>query len=68
MDRLRKLYSYLAGGSLLAGKAGWVLSGCLTTESADHCVFVNVWAWLKLEGDLGSVLGSEVCRYGACIC
>ena len=50
MDRLRKLYSYFAGGSLLAGKAAWVLSGCLTTESGDYFVLVNVRAWLKLEG------------------
>ena len=48
MDRLRKLNSYLAGGSLLVGKDGWVLSGCLTTESGDHCVLVNGRAWLKL--------------------
>ena len=66
MDRLRKLYSYLAGGSLLAGKAGWVLSGCLTTESGDHCVLVNVRAWLKLGGDLVQFRGqkyADTCMY-----
>ena len=35
MDRLRKCYSHLVGGSFLAGKAAWALSGCMTTESAD---------------------------------
>ena len=34
MDRLRKCYSHLVGGSILAGKAAWALSGCLTTKSA----------------------------------
>ena len=34
MDRLRKCCSHLVGGSLLAGKAAWALSGCMTTESA----------------------------------
>ena len=59
MDRLRKLNSYLPGGSLLAGKDGWVLSGCLTTKSGDHCVLVNVRAWLKLEGDLVQFRGQK---------
>ena len=30
MDRLRKCYSHLLGGSFLAGKAAYALSGCLT--------------------------------------
>ena len=30
--------------SFLAGKAAWVLSRCLTNESADHCILVNEWA------------------------
>ena len=47
MDRLRKHYSYLVGGLFLAGKAAWALSGCLTTESADHCMLVNEWAQLR---------------------
>ena len=47
MERLRKPYSHLVGGSFLAGKAAWALSGCLTTESADYCVLVNEWAWLR---------------------
>ena len=28
MSRLRKCYSHLSGGSFLAGKASWALSGC----------------------------------------
>ena len=35
------------GGSFLAGKASWAPSGCLPTESADYCMLVNEWAWLK---------------------
>ena len=71
--RLRKCYSHFLGGSFLAGKAG--LSGCLTTESADHCMLVNEWLWLRsrvhllrLEVELDSVLESELgqkWRYGA---
>ena len=34
-------YSYLVGGSFLARKAAWALSGCLTTDSADYCMLVN---------------------------
>ena len=29
MDRLRKRYSHLVGGSFLAGKVAWTLSGCM---------------------------------------
>ena len=47
MERLTKRYSHLVGGSFLAGKAAWVLSGCMTTESADYCMLVNEWAWLR---------------------
>ena len=75
MDRLRKCYSHLVGGSFLAGEAAWVLSGCLTTESADYCMLVKEWVLLRsrdcllrLEVDLGSVLESELghkWRYGA---
>ena len=74
MDRLRKRYSHLVGGSFLAGKAAWTLSGCMTTESTGFCMLVNEWAWsrsriylLRLEVDLGSVLESELgqkWRYG----
>ena len=39
----------------------------MTTESADRCMLVNEWAWLKsrvlllmLEVDFGSVLESEL--------
>ena len=62
MDRLRKRYSHLLGGSF-PGKAAWTLSGCMATESADYCMLVNVWArvcLLRLEVDLGSVLESEL--------
>ena len=44
MDRLRKRYSHFVGGSFLAGKIAWTLSGCMTTESADHCMLINEWA------------------------
>ena len=49
MDRLRKRYSltHLVGGSFLAGKVVWTLSGCVTTESADHWMLVNEWAWSR---------------------
>ena len=36
MGRLRKHYSHFVGGSFLAGKAVWAMSGCLTTKSADY--------------------------------
>ena len=35
------LKNHLVGGSILAGKAPWALSGCLTTKSADYCMLVN---------------------------
>ena len=68
MDRLRKCYSHLVGGSFLAGKAAWALRGCLTTESANHCMFVNEWAWLRsrlylLRLEVESELGQKW-RYG----
>ena len=47
MDRLRKRYSHLVGGSFLAGKAAWALNRCMTTESADYCMLVNEWAWSR---------------------
>ena len=31
----------IVGGSFLAEKAVWALSGCLATESADYCMFLN---------------------------
>ena len=46
----------------------------MTTDSADYCMLVNEWAWLKsvcllrLQVDMGSVLESELgqkWRYGA---
>ena len=71
MNRHRKHYSHLVGGLFLVGKTAWNLSGCLTTESADYCMVVNEWAWLRLRVcvlRLGSVLESELGqkrRYGA---
>ena len=41
INSLRKDYSHLVGDSFMAGKAAWVLSGCLLTENADYCMFVN---------------------------
>ena len=75
MDRLRKRCSHLVWGSFLAEKAAWAQSECMTNESADYCMLVNEWAWLRsrvcllrLEVDLDSVLESELgqkWRYGA---
>ena len=66
MDRLTKHYSHLVGGSFLARKAAWALSGVF-----DCCMLVNEWVWsrsqvclLKQEVDLGSVLGSELGHCG----
>ena len=47
LDRFRKHYSHLVGGSFLAGKAAWALSWCMTTESADYCMLINEWAWSR---------------------
>ena len=47
IDRLRKCYSHLAGGSFLAGKAARALNGCLTTENGGYYMLVNEWAWLR---------------------
>ena len=49
LDRLRRPYSHLVGGSFLAGNAAWTLSGCMTTESADYCILINEWAWLRSQ-------------------
>ena len=78
MERLRK---HVVVGWFLARKAAWALSGCMATESADHYMLVNEWAWLRsrvcllmLEVDLGLGLESELeqkWRYGAlnaCLC
>ena len=66
-DRLRKRYSHLLRGLFLAGKAAWTLSWFLTTESAEYCMLVNEWAWLRLqvcllrlEVKLAPVLESEL--------
>ena len=47
MNRPRKHYSHLVGGSFLAGRIAWALSGCLTTENTDYCMLVNEWAWIR---------------------
>ena len=67
MSRLKKCYSRLSGGSFLARKVSWALSGSLTIESADYCMLVNEWARLRsqvcllsLKGHFGSFLESEL--------
>ena len=45
--KLRKRYSQLVEGSLLAGKAAWAQSRCITTENADHFMLVNEWVWSR---------------------
>ena len=40
MDRLIKCCCHLVGDSFLAGKVAWAQSGCMTTESADHCMLL----------------------------
>ena len=80
-NRLTKHYSHLVGGCFLAKKAAWALSGCMTNESADYCMLVIEWVWLRsrvclliLEVELGSILQSEFGQkwsYGAlkgCLC
>ena len=47
MSKLRKRFSHLLGGSFLAGKASWGPSGCLPNDSADYCMVVNEWVWLR---------------------
>ena len=65
MDRVRKHYSHLVGGWFLARKAVWALS--MTTDSADYCMLIKKWAWLKsrvcllmLEVDMDAVLESKL--------
>ena len=55
------------GGSFLAGKMAWALSGYLPTENADYCMLANEWGrlrsrvcLLRLRVCLGSVLESEL--------
>ena len=71
MDRLRKHYSHLAEGWLLARKAAWSLSGCMATNSADYYMLVNKWVWSKSrdyllspEVDMGSVWSQSLDRNG----
>ena len=47
MGSLRKHHSHLAEGWFLARKAAWVLSGCMTTNSADYYMLINEWVWSK---------------------
>ena len=47
MDWLTKHYSHLVGGSFLARKAAWALSGCMITESVDYWMLIKEWARLK---------------------
>ena len=47
MNRLRKLYSYLVGDSLLAGKLAWALSRRLPTDNADYCMLIHEWVWQR---------------------
>jgi len=61
MDSLRKHYSHLAEGWFLARKAGWALSECMATNSADYYMLVNKCVWsksrdclLRPEVDMGS--------------
>ena len=68
-EGLRKHYCHLAGSLFLARKAAWALNGCMTTKSADYCMLVNEWVWLRsrvcllrLEVDLDSVLESKLWR------
>ena len=52
MNRLREHYSHLVGSLFLAGKAAWALSGYVTTESADYCMLINEWLWLRSQACL----------------
>ena len=36
VSKVRKYYSHLSGGSFLAEKASWALSGCLPIDSVDY--------------------------------
>ena len=63
MDRLRKHCSHRVEGLFLIRKTALSLSGCMTIDSADHCMLVNEGAWSKSrvcllgpEVDISSVL------------
>ena len=67
INRLRKHHSHHVEGSFLAGKAPWVLNGCLPVKNAFYCTLINEWAWLRsrvhsfyLKVHLGSGLESEL--------
>ena len=68
MDRLRKRYSHLVGGSFLVGKAAWALSRCLTTESADYCMLVSEWVWFKVTSLLAKAGSELVFSFGVRAC
>ena len=36
-------------GFISGRKAAWALSRCLTTKSADYCMLVKEWAWLRSQ-------------------
>ena len=48
MDMLRKHCSHLVVGWFLARKAVWAMNRCMATDSVDHCMLMNEWAWSKL--------------------
>ena len=48
MNRHRKHYSHLIGGSFLAGKGLWALSRSLPIESAYYCIVINAWTWSRV--------------------
>ena len=56
--------TWLALGSVQAGKVSWALSGCLPTESGDYCMLINGWAWLRSRVCILS-LKVQVFVYGA---
>ena len=67
MDRLRKHYSQVAEGWLLARKVAWSLCGCKATYSSGYYMLVNGLVWsksrdclLRAEVDMCSVLESEL--------
>ena len=48
INRLRKHYSEILGGSFPTGKASWALSRCLPTESGDYCMLINEFGMVKV--------------------
>ena len=63
INKLRKHYSHLVGGAILARKAAWALSGCLPTENSlmiRGVVKVTSLLILPERVHLSSVLESEL--------